>query len=61
MKLYIPIVTRVDQSLTDEKDVRLQSVAKPILRDQIAIDVPDLVLLGIQIGAPWTDEMIAMA
>ena len=40
---------------------RLPSVARPILLDQIAIDFPDLKLLGIHIGVPWTDEMIAMA
>ena len=26
----------------------------------MAIDFPDLVLIGIHIGVPWTDEMIAM-
>jgi predicted TIM-barrel fold metal-dependent hydrolase len=27
----------------------------------VAIDFPELKLLGIHIGVPWTDEMIAMA
>jgi predicted TIM-barrel fold metal-dependent hydrolase len=27
----------------------------------VAIDFPDLKLLGIHIGVPWTDEMISMA
>ena len=35
-------------------------MAKPILLDQVAIDFPELVLIGIHIGVPWTDEMIAM-
>ena len=35
-------------------------MAKPILLDQVGIDFPDLVLIGIHIGVPWTDEMISM-
>ncbi|MEM6681844.1 MAG: amidohydrolase family protein, partial [Pseudomonadota bacterium] len=61
VELDIPIMMQVGQNLIYQKDVRLPSVAKPILLDQIAIDFPDLKLLGIHIGVPWTDEMIAMA
>ncbi|MEM5383155.1 amidohydrolase family protein [Paraburkholderia phymatum] len=60
-ELDIPIMMQVGQNLIYQKDVRLPSVAKPILLDQIAIDFPELKLLGIHIGVPWTDEMIAMA
>jgi uncharacterized protein len=52
---------QVGQNLIYQKEVRLPSVAKPILLDQIAIDFPELTLIGIHIGVPWTDEMIAMA
>ena len=60
-ELGIPIMMQVGQNLIYQKDVRLPSVAKPILLDQVAIDFPNLVLIGIHIGMPWTDEMIAMA
>lgn len=39
----------------------LPSVGRPICLDRVAIDFPELKLLGIHIGVPWTDEMIAMA
>lgn len=60
-ELDIPIMMQVGQNLIYQKDVRLPSVAKPILLDQIAIDFPELKIIGIHIGVPWTDEMIAMA
>ncbi len=61
VELDIPIMMQVGQNLIYQEDVRLPSVARPILLDKIAIDFPDLKLLGIHIGVPWTDEMIAMA
>ena len=60
-ELDIPIMMQVGQNLIYQKDVRLPSVARPILLDRVAIDFPDLKLIGIHIGIPWTDEMIAMA
>jgi predicted TIM-barrel fold metal-dependent hydrolase len=60
-ELDIPIMMQVGQNLIYQKDVRLPSVARPILLDQIAIDFPELKLIGIHVGTPWADEMIAMA
>jgi predicted TIM-barrel fold metal-dependent hydrolase len=60
-ELDLPFMLQVGQNLIYQKDVRLPSVARPILLDQVAIDFPELVLIGIHIGVPWTDEMIAMA
>jgi len=60
-ELEIPIMMQVGQNLIYQKDVRLPSVARPILLDRVAIDFPELTLIGIHIGMPWTDEMIAMA
>jgi hypothetical protein len=42
------------------RERRLPSVGRPILLDQVAIDFPELTLIGIHIGVPWTDEMISM-
>jgi len=36
-------------------------VGRPIYLDQVAIDFPDLVIIGGHIGYPWTDEAIAVA
>jgi predicted TIM-barrel fold metal-dependent hydrolase len=60
-ELDIPIMMQVGQNLIYQRDRRLPSVGRPICLDQIAIDFPELKLIGIHIGTPWTDEMIAMA
>ena len=36
-------------------------IAFPELVDNVACDFPELKLVGIHVGIPWTDEMIAMA
>lgn len=59
-ELDIPIMMQVGQSLIYSKDRRLPSVAKPIMLDQVAIDFPELKLIGIHLGVPWEQEMIAM-
>lgn len=59
-ELDIPIMMQVGHNLVYNRDRRLPSVAKPILLDQVAIDFPELVVIGIHIGVPWTDEMISM-
>jgi uncharacterized protein len=60
-ELDFPFMLQVGQNLIYQKDVRLPSVAQPILLDQIAIDFPELTIIGIHVGTPWADEMIAMA
>ncbi len=60
-ELDIPIMMQVGQNLVYSRERRLPSVGHPICLDKVAIDFPELKLLGIHIGVPWTDEMIAMA
>jgi uncharacterized protein len=60
-ELELPFMLQVGQNLIYQKNVRLPSVARPILLDQVAIDFPELTLIGIHVGTPWADEMIAMA
>jgi len=60
-ELDIPIMMQVGQSLNYQRDRRLRSVGRPICLDAVACDFPELRLIGIHIGVPWTDEMIAMA
>jgi len=59
-ELDVPIMMQVGHNLIYSSARRLPSVARPILLDQVAIDFPELVLIGIHIGVPWTDEMISM-
>lgn len=60
-ELNIPIMMQVGHNLVYSRERRLPSVGKPICLDQVAIDFPELKLIGIHIGIPWTDEMISMA
>lgn len=39
----------------------LRTVAQPITLDRVAIDFPELKIIGIHIGHPWTEEMISLA
>ena len=59
-ELDVPIMLQVGHNLVYSKERRLPSVARPILLDQVAIDFPELTIIGIHIGIPWTDEMISM-
>ncbi|MDX2222185.1 MAG: amidohydrolase family protein [Rhodospirillaceae bacterium] len=59
-ELDIPIMMQVGHNLVYSRERRLPSVAQPILLDQVAIDFPELALIGIHIGVPWTEEMISM-
>ena len=59
-ELGVPIMMQVGHNLIYSRARRLPSVARPILLDTVAIDFPELVLIGIHIGVPWTDEMISM-
>lgn len=60
-ELNVPIQMQVGQSMVYSKDYPCISPAKPITLDQIACDFPELKLIGIHVGIPWVDEMIAMA
>lgn len=60
-ELDVPIMMQVGHNLIYQRDRRLPSVGRPIALDPVAIDFPDLKLIGIHIGIPWTDEMISMA
>ncbi len=59
-ELDIPIMMQVGQNLIYNRKRRLPSVAKPICLDRVAIDFPELKIIGIHLGVPWEDEMIAM-
>ena len=60
-ELDVPIQMQVGQSMIYARDYPCRSVGQPITLDAVACDLPELKLVGIHIGIPWTDEMIAMA
>jgi predicted TIM-barrel fold metal-dependent hydrolase len=60
-ELEIPIMMQIGHNLVYSRNRRLPSVGRPITLDQVAIDFPELKLIGIHIGVPWTDEAISMA
>lgn len=61
VELDVPVQMQVGQSLVYTPEQRLKSVGRPITLDAVACDFPELKLVGIHIGIPWADEMIAMA
>ena len=61
VELGVPIQLQVGQSMIYAADYPRRSVGRPIALDDVACDFPELLLIGIHVGIPWTDEMIAMA
>jgi len=60
-ELDVPLMMQIGHNLVYSRERRLASVGRPICLDQVAIDFPELKLIGIHIGVPWTDEAISMA
>ena len=58
-ELGVPIMMQVGHCLVYQKDRRLPSVGRPITLDRVAMHFPELTLIGIHLGYPWTDEMIS--
>ncbi len=61
VELDVPIQMQVGQSMNYDKNFPRRSVARPITLDAVACDFPELKLVGIHVGIPWAEEMIAMA
>ena len=60
-ELDVPIMMQIGHCLDYNRDRVLPSVGRPITLDRVAIDFPELKIIGIHLGWPWTDEMIAVA
>ena len=60
-ELDVPVQMQVGQSMVYDPTYPVKSVGRPITLDAVACDFPDLKLVGIHVGIPWHDEMIAMA
>jgi predicted TIM-barrel fold metal-dependent hydrolase len=60
-ELDVPIQIQVGQSMIYAPEYPCRSVGRPIALDAVACDFPELKLVGIHVGIPWSDEMVAMA
>ncbi len=61
IELDVPIQIQVGHCLRYSAERPLRSVGRPITLDTVACDFPELKLVGIHIGWPWTEEMISVA
>lgn len=61
VELGVPFQLQVGQSMIYSPQHRTRSVGQPITLDAVACDFPELTLIGIHVGIPWHDEMMAMA
>lgn len=60
-QLGVPIQMQVGHCLRYSRHNPLRSVGFPQAVRKIACDFPDLSVIGIHVGWPWTDEMISVA
>jgi len=60
-ELGIPVQIQVGYSRIYEPRQRLESVDRPAAIDKLACDIPELKIIGIHVGWPWTEEMISVA
>jgi uncharacterized protein len=60
-ELDVPIQMQVGRCQRYSKDRPMRNVGFPDALDTIACDFPELKLIGIHVGWPWTREMIAVA
>jgi predicted TIM-barrel fold metal-dependent hydrolase len=60
-ELGVPVQLQVGQSMIYDPRLPRRSVGRPIALDAVACDFPELKIIGIHVGIPWTNEMIAMA
>ncbi len=58
-ELGVPLMMQVGHCLVYQRDRRLPSVGRPMTLDKVAMHFPELDIIGIHLGYPWTDEMIS--
>lgn len=56
-ELGVPFCTQIGHT----RPLMPSEVGRPIYLDQVALDFPELVIVGGHIGYPWTEEAIAVA
>lgn len=61
VELDVPLQLQVGHCLRYSAERPLRSVGRPITLDTVACHFPDVKLVGIHVGWPWTEEMISVA
>jgi predicted TIM-barrel fold metal-dependent hydrolase len=61
IELDVPIQMQVGHCLRYSAERPLRSTGRPIALDTVACDLPELKMVGIHLGWPWTEELIAVA
>jgi uncharacterized protein len=61
VELDVPIQMQVGHCLRYSAERPLRSTGRPLALDTVACDLPELKVVGIHVGWPWTEEMIAVA
>ncbi|MCA1647964.1 MAG: amidohydrolase family protein, partial [Chloroflexi bacterium] len=61
VELDVPIQMQVGHCLRYTSERPLRSTGRPINLDTVACDLPELKVVGIHMGWPWTEEMISVA
>jgi predicted TIM-barrel fold metal-dependent hydrolase len=61
VELNIPIQMQVGRCQRYAHERPMRNVGFPAAVDRIACDFPDLKLIGIHVGWPWTEEMISVS
>jgi predicted TIM-barrel fold metal-dependent hydrolase len=61
IELDVPIQMQVGHCLRYSAERPLRSTGRPLALDTVACDLPELKVVGIHVGWPWTEEMIAVA
>lgn len=60
-ELDVPVMMQVGHCLSYGTSRTFPSVGRPEAVDRVACDFPELKLIGIHTGYPWTEEMISVA
>jgi uncharacterized protein len=60
-ELDIPVLMQVGHCLSYGTSRTFPNVGRPGTLDTVACDFPELKLVGIHLGYPWTEEMISVA
>lgn len=60
-ELGVPVQVQVGYCRVYAPEQPSESVGRPEYVDRVACLLPELTLIGIHVGWPWTDEMIAVA
>lgn len=60
-ELDVPIQVQIGYCRIYTPEQQLPSVGQPVCLDRVACHLPEVKIVGIHLGWPWTDEMLSVA